>query len=124
VRPALRFRWSPRARLWVQVNPDGSDRRTASGRVIATPNLVVPFSPAHVDRTDVDVVGNPSVYTSTVGAGRVLVFRDGRLLTGRWSRARASGPTRYLNAARRPLTLHPGGAWVLLAATGAPVSTS
>jgi hypothetical protein len=123
-RTAVRFRWSPRARLWVQVNPDGSDRRTASGRVIATPNLVVPFSPAHVDRTDVDVVGNPSVYTSTVGAGRVLVFRDGRLLTGRWSRARASGPTRYLNAARRPLTLHPGGAWVLLAATGAPVSTS
>jgi len=121
-RTAVRFRWSPRARLWLQVNPDGSYRRTSSGRVIATPNLVVPFSPAHVDRSDVDVVGNPSVYTSTVGAGTALVFRDGRMLTGRWSRARASGPTTYLNAARKPLTLRPGGAWVLLAATGAPVS--
>ena len=121
-RTAVRFRWSPRARLWLQVDPDGSYRRTSSGRVIATPNLVVPFSPAHVDRSDVDVVGNPSVYTSTVGAGTALVFRDGRMLTGRWSRARASGPTTYLNAARKPLTLRPGGAWVLLAATGAPVS--
>ena len=43
-----------------------------SGRIIATPNLVVPFSRARVDRSDVDVVGNPSVYTSTVGSGTVL----------------------------------------------------
>jgi hypothetical protein len=121
-RTAVRFRWSPQARLWLQVNSDGSYRRTASGRIIATPNLVVPFSPAHVDRSDVDVLGNPSVYTSTVGSGTVLVFRDGRMLTGRWSRARARGPTTYLAAAHRPLTLRPGGAWVLLAATGAPVS--
>jgi hypothetical protein len=120
-RTAVRFRWSPKAHLWQQINSDGSYRRTASGRIIATPNLVVPFSPAHVDRTDVDVLGNPSVYTSTVGSGTVLVFRDGRMLTGRWSRPRARGPTTYLDAARRPLTLHPGGAWVLLAATGAPV---
>ena len=102
--------------------PDGSYRRTASGRIIATPNLVVPFSRARVDRSDVDVVGNPSVYTSTVGSGTVLIFRDGRVLTGRWGRARARGPTRYEDAAHKPLTLHPGGAWVLLAATGAPVS--
>ena len=121
-RTAVRFRWSSQARLWLQVNTDGSYRRTASGRVIATPNLVVPFSRAHVDRSDVDVVGNPSVYTSTVGSGTVLVFRDGRMLTGRWSRPRARGPTTYLNAAHKPLTLRPGGAWVLLAATGAPVS--
>ena len=82
-RTAVRFRWSPRAHLWLQVNPDGSYRRTASGRIIATPNLVVPFSRARIDRSDVDVVGNPSVYTSTVGSGTVLVFRDGRVLTGR-----------------------------------------
>ena len=122
-RTAVRFRWSATARSWLQLNPDGSYRRTASGRIIATPNLVVPFSRARVDRSDVDVLGNPSVYTSTVGSGTVLVFRDGRLLSGRWSRPRAGGPTRYEDAAHRRLTLHPGGAWVLLAATGAPVST-
>jgi Protein of unknown function (DUF3048) N-terminal domain/Protein of unknown function (DUF3048) C-terminal domain len=123
-RTVLRFRWSGPARAWLQLNPDGSYRRTASGRPIATPNLVVPFSPAHIDRSDVDVVGNPSVYTSTIGSGQVLVFRDGRVLGGRWSRSRANGPTAYLDAARKPLTLRPGGAWVLLAATGAPVSMS
>jgi hypothetical protein len=121
-RTAVRFRWSPTIHLWQQVNPDGSYRRTASGRVIATPNLVVPFSRARVDRSDVDVLGNPSVYTSTVGSGTVLVFRDGRVLTGRWSRPQARGPTRYEDAAHKLLTLRPGGAWVLLAATGAPVN--
>jgi hypothetical protein len=118
----VRFRWSAPVRAWLQVDPDGSYRRTAAGRAIATPNLVVPFSPVHVDRSDVDVVGNPSVYTSTIGSGRVLVFRDGRVLGGRWSRSRAGGPTAYLDAARRPIPLRPGGAWVLLAATGAAVS--
>jgi len=122
-RTAVRFRWSGPARAWLQLNADGSVRRAASGRAIATPNLVVPFSPAHIDRTDVDVVGNPSVYTSTIGAGRLLVFRDGRVLGGRWSRSRAGGPTAYLDAARKPIPLRPGGAWVLLAATGAAVST-
>jgi hypothetical protein len=117
------FRWSARVRSWVLLNADGSVRRTASGRPVTTPNLVVPFSPARQDRTDVDVLGNPSVYTSTVGSGRLLVFRDARVLVGRWSRSRAAGPTAYLDAANRPIPLAPGGAWVLLAATGAPVAT-
>jgi hypothetical protein len=120
-RTVLRFRWSGPARAWLELNADGSYRRTASGRPIATPNLVVPFSPEHIDRSDVDVVGNPSVFTSTIGSGRVLVFRDGRVLGGRWRRSRLGGPTAYLDAAGKPIPLHPGGAWVLLAATGAPV---
>jgi hypothetical protein len=117
------FRWSPTAHAWVLLNADGSVRRTASGRPITTPNVVVPFSTARVDRTDVDVLGNPSVYTSTVGSGRLLVFRDGRVLEGRWTRYGSTGPTSYRDSRRQPITLHPGGAWVLLAATGAPVTT-
>jgi hypothetical protein len=117
------FRWSSSAHAWMLFNADGSVRRTASGRAITTPNVVVPFSTARVDRTDVDVLGNPSVYTSTIGSGQLLVFRDGRMLTGRWSRSWAAGPTAYLDSRRQPVTLHPGGAWVLLAATGAPVTT-
>jgi Protein of unknown function (DUF3048) N-terminal domain/Protein of unknown function (DUF3048) C-terminal domain len=122
-RTPVRFRWSARVHAWVLLNTDGSVRRTASGRPVTTPNLVVPFSRARADRTDVDVLGNPSVYTSTVGSGRLLVFRDGRVLEGRWSRARAAGPTAYLDSRRQPVPLAPGGAWVLLAAPGAPVTT-
>jgi hypothetical protein len=116
------FRWDTRSRRWLLLNRDGTVRRTAAGLPISTPNLVVPFSRARIDPTDVDVLGTPSVYTSTVGTGRLLVFRDGRVLSGTWARARPAQPTAYLDASRRPLTLRPGGAWVLLAATGAPVT--
>lgn len=117
----LDWRWEARSHRWQLHNRDGSLRRTAAGNPVSTPNLVVPFSRARIDPTDVDVLGAPSVYTSTVGTGRLLVFRDGRVLTGTWARARAraAGATSYLDAGRRPLTLAPGGAWVLLAATGA-----
>ena len=85
--------------------------------------MVVPFSRARLDPTNVDVLGTPSVYTSTVGSGKLLVLRDGRVLTGSWQRRHPSYGTHYYDAGgKRELTLRPGGAWVLLAATGAPVA--
>ena len=115
------FRWEPRSRRWQLLNRDGSLRRTASGRPIATPNVVIPFCRARLDRSNVDVLGTPSVYTSTVGTGRALVFRDGRVLVGTWVRRHPYHRMDYLDGRRKPLTLQLGGAWVLLAAVGAPV---
>ena len=117
----VRFRWDARGGRWLLLNPDGSVRRTAAGTAIATRNVVVPFSRARLDRSNVDVLGTPSVYTSTVGTGKLLVLRDGRVLSGTWVRPRAASRTTYRDAGNRELTLKPGGAWVLLAATGAPV---
>jgi hypothetical protein len=117
----LDWRWEPVTRRWLLLDRTGAVRRTAAGRPIATPNLVVPFSPARLDPTNVDVLGTPSVYTSTIGTGRLLVFRDGRVLGGTWARNKPAGRTAYLDGQRRAITLDPGGAWILLAATGAPV---
>ena len=118
----VRFRWDPRGKRWLLLNADGSTRRTASGKAIATPNVVVPFCRTRLDPTNVDVLGTPSVYTSTVGSGRLLLLRDGRVLPGKWVRRLPTSRTTYLDAGgHRELTLRPGGAWVLLAATGAPV---
>lgn len=119
----LRFAWEARGKRWLLLNQDGSVRRTASGKAVATPNVVVPFSRARLDPTNVDVLGTPSVYTSTVGSGKLLVLRDGRVLTGSWQRRHPIYGTHYYDAGgKRELTLRPGGAWVLLAATGAPVA--
>jgi hypothetical protein len=118
-----RFAWEARGKRWLVLNQDGSVRRAASGKALATPNVVVPFSRARLDPTNVDVLGTPSVYTSTVGSGKLLVLRDGRVLTGTWQRRHVIYGTRYYDAGgKRELTLRPGGAWVLLAATGAPVA--
>src|SRR5439155_6684039 len=95
--------------------------REASGRLLATPNVLVLFCPVGVDRGDVDVTGNAARYTHTVGQGKLLLFRDGRVLPGTWRRSRAAAPTQYLDAKGKPPPLRPGGVWVLLAPNGSPV---
>lgn len=120
-RTQVDWRWDPRGPHWVQLDRRGAVRRTAAGRAVTTPNMVVPVSRTRLDPTNVDVLGTPSVYTSTVGSGRLYVFRDGRVLEGTWARSRPAGRTSYLDRARRPLTLRPGGAWVLLTPRGVPV---
>jgi hypothetical protein len=111
------FGFDPRTHRWVETI-GGRHVRAASGAEISTPNVIVQFCRVTVDRTDVDVLGSPSAYTHTVGSGPVVVFRDGRAITGTWARARPGAPTRYLDRAGKDITLHTGGAWVLLAATG------
>jgi hypothetical protein len=119
-RVTVSFGFNPRNHRWVQTI-GGSHLRTAAGAEVSTPNVVVQFCRVTVDRTDVDVLGSPSAYTHTVGSGPVIVFRDGRAISGTWVRAKAGAPTRYLDRAGAEITLRPGGAWVLLAATGSPV---
>jgi hypothetical protein len=115
-----RFRWDPRGRSYLVLNPDGTPRRHGAGSALRTPNVVVPFSRTRLDPSNVDVLGTPSVYTSTVGRGRLLLFRDGRVSGGTWVRRSPGSPTIYLDqTGRHHLTFAPGGAWVLLAATGA-----
>jgi hypothetical protein len=120
----LAFGYDVRSQRWVLRGPGGAAQRTASGAPVATQNVIVQLCPVSVDRSDVDVNGVPSAYTHTVGRGRALVFRDGRVLPGTWVRSRAGGITRYVDAAGRDILLRPGGAWVLLATAGTAVPFS
>ncbi len=99
----------------------GGPMRDAGGAPLATPNVLVQFCPVGVDLGDVDAAGNSARYTHTVGHGRVLLFRDGRMIEGTWRRPRANAPTEYRDGHGAPLLLRPGGAWVLLAPLGSPV---
>jgi hypothetical protein len=77
-----------------------------------------------VNPGDVDVEGNPSQYTHSIGRGRVAVFRNGHRIDGSWSQANLSSGTTLQDTKGRAITLAPGGAWVLLVATGAPLTSS
>ena len=114
------FGFDPRSHRWVQTI-GGRHVRTASGARVTTPNVIVQRCRITVDRGDVDVNGVPSVLPHTVGSGPVTIFRDGRVITGRWVRPKAGAPTRYVDAAGKDIQLRTGGAWVLIAATGTRV---
>ena len=74
------------------------------------------------DSRYVDVLGNPTPYTETVGTGAATLLRDGVLATGTWSRPEAQSGTRFLDAAGSDLGLRPGPTLVLMVPAGRSVA--
>jgi Protein of unknown function (DUF3048) N-terminal domain/Protein of unknown function (DUF3048) C-terminal domain len=119
----VQFRWDPSLGHYVRYI-DGERQLAADGAPVQTPNVIVQSCSVTVDPTDVDVVGNPSHYTHSVGHGNVVVFRNGLRFDGTWTRPSSSAGTTLLDKHGRPIPLALGGAWVVLVANGAPLSSS
>jgi hypothetical protein len=114
------FVWD--AKLARYVRTIGGQRiLAASGAPVAKPNVLVQFCQVRADRSDVDVNGNPSAYTKSVGSGRVVLFRNGKRIEGTWSRSTVNAPTKFTDAAGKALLLAPGGTFVALVRPGTPV---
>lgn len=121
--PAARasVRFSPITKVTVQYDPAGGrysvfqegDRM----RDYAPTNIVVQHVKIENSRY-VDVLGNPTPYTTTIGAGPVVVLRDGRRLSGTWRRLVGDTGTRFLDDKGRDLPLKPGATLVLLVPAG------
>ncbi|GAA1235571.1 DUF3048 domain-containing protein [Oryzihumus leptocrescens] len=93
---------------------NGMRLHAADGAPIAKSNVLVQYCTVTVNHGDVDVLGNPSQYTHTIGTGKVVLYRDGKQIVGRWSRPSAGAATTYTDAAGKPLTFAPGGLFVAL----------
>jgi hypothetical protein len=61
--------------------------------------------------------------TLTVGRGRALFFRDGRVYEGAWSRAKPADVTSY-TIGGQPASFAPGQLWVALIGRDRPVTTT
>lgn len=85
-----------------------------SGAITKTDNVVIMKVHNHPDGNR-DVVGAPSVQSDTVGKGTVTIYRNGKKISGQWSRTKASGPLRFTDKSGDPIPLKPGQTWVALA---------
>ncbi len=114
------FNWDAKLASYVRIVA-GRRIVTASGAPVAKPNVLVQFCQIISDRSDVDVNGNPSAFTKSVGSGRVVLFRDAKRIEGKWSRPSVGSPTTFTDVAGNPLLFAPGGTIVALARQGATV---
>jgi hypothetical protein len=114
------FDWEPTIGKYARTI-GGAHLLGVGGTLMATPNVLVQLCSVSVNYADIDVAGNPSQYTHTVGSGRAVLFRNGHRIEGKWSRRAAGAPTTFTDLKGKPLLLAPGGAYVVLAAQGAPV---
>jgi hypothetical protein len=116
---AVEFRYDPKLKKYVRYI-DGTRQKAADGKPVATENVIVQYCIVHSHPQDTDINGNPSQFTITVGKGKVLVFRQGRVVTGTWTRKKFSQGTTLRTAKGTRIPLAPGNTWVVLDRRGIP----
>jgi pyrimidine operon attenuation protein/uracil phosphoribosyltransferase len=90
-----------------------------SGRQIAVDNVLIEQHRVDFSNTIRDSAGNPSVeITDVTGSGKAVLFRDGRMVRGRWVRAAADDPVRFETRDGDAMVLHPGTTWIELVPSG------
>jgi hypothetical protein len=106
--------WNASSANW-SLRQDGRAEVGSDGRPFAPSTIVIQlvnvFPSAYGDR-----YGGVTPMSETVGEGRALVLRDGRLFRVRWNRPSAASPTSWRIAATgEEMLFAPGQVWVLLA---------
>lgn len=111
--------WSAKGERWL-LSMDGVPARAAEGGRLGPTTFVVQFATVKPSRYN-DVNGANTPMTETVGKGRAMIFRDGQVFEGAWSRAKASDPTSY-TIGGVPAVFAPGQIWVTLIGRDRPVT--
>jgi DUF3048 family protein len=106
------YRW--RGGAWRRYEA-GAPFKAASGKAIAVPNVLI--QQVRVDDSDtiVDSAGNPSPDIELANSrGQLLLFRDGRMIKGRWKMGKVGAPIDYRDADGDPLAFAQGPIWIEL----------
>lgn len=111
--------WSAKAGRWL-LSMDGVADRAAEGGRLGPTTFIVQFATVRPS-TYRDVNGANTPRTDTVGKGKTLVFRDGRVFKGTWERAKPWKPTTY-TIGGQPAVFAAGQVWVALIGRDRPVA--
>lgn len=107
------WNWDAAKAGWVR-SQNGSAHVDTEGNQVTATNVVVQVV-EYEDTGIKDQSGEPVPEAKLVGEGRALVFRDGKVFEGVWSKGSPEAITEYKTADGQPLTLNPGQTWLELA---------
>jgi hypothetical protein len=111
----IEFRWEKRS--WQRYEA-GVPFMTKAGDQIGVPNVVVHEVRVDNSKRIFDVAGNPSPDITLIGSGRALLFRNGRMIRGRWSMEEGEAPV-YTTRGGDPLVFEKGPIWIELVPSAA-----
>lgn len=109
--------WSRREHAWLRSHGDEPHLEEGGEQVSAT-NVVV-----QVVHVVIGPRGGITPHLELTGSGRAYVFRDGRMVLGRWERDSLREPTRFLAKDGTEIPLAPGRTWVELLPSFAELQT-
>jgi hypothetical protein len=92
-----------------------------NGRQVSTESIVVLHVKVRDSKVLEDVAGYPSPEVTLKGSGKAWLFRDGRMVLGRWTRDGDEDYVRLQTKDGSEMKLAPGTAWVELLPNTVPV---
>jgi hypothetical protein len=106
------WRWSGKSGVWLRYH--GTVPHTLSdGSQVRAKNVVVQVVNVTLSQiTDVNGVHSP--FAHVIGHGKAYVFRNGRMIVGRWSRSGLNAITTFTDRHGTVIPLMPGNTWVEL----------
>jgi hypothetical protein len=90
-----------------------------SGKQIEVKNLVVEYIPVTYATQD---DGDPETNYQLIGSGKLLLFEDGSVQTGTWSKSSNNAPTEMLDTSGNPLKFNVGNTWINAVTPTTPVT--
>ena len=114
--PATKYRitWSDAYAGWL-MEQDGTSKVDASGAPIVASTFVAQVV-SITDSEYGDKFGGITPLVTTVGQGKVFIFRDGRVIPGTWSRATAESGTTFVSDTGEEIPFKAGQIWFALVA--------
>jgi Protein of unknown function (DUF3048) N-terminal domain/Protein of unknown function (DUF3048) C-terminal domain len=103
---------------WLR-SQNGSSFEDDSGKQITVENVLIEEHEVNLSESIVDVAGNPSVeIEDETGSGRAVLFRNGRAITGRWTRESVEGGVSFKTKSGDQMVFAPGSIWIHLVPSG------
>jgi hypothetical protein len=115
------YAWQAATGTWAR-STDGVAHTAEGGGQIAPTTVIVQFVP-YEPTGEVDTTGAVVSEAKVVGSGEAVIFANGSMVRGRWSKPNATTMTSWTDAAGAPLQLPAGRTWVELPAVGTPLTT-
>jgi hypothetical protein len=112
--------WSKAKERWL-LSMDGRADMAAEGGQLGPTTFIAQFVTVKPSVYH-DINGANTPQTLTVGKGRALIYRDGQVFEGQWSRGKASDVTSY-TIDGQAASFAPGQIWVALIGRDRPVTT-
>jgi len=114
--------WNKKQGVWLRAHATVPHTLVDGSQVQAT-NIVVQVVKV-VAGDIIDPAGNPSPEVDVIGSGKAYVFRDGRMILGRWERAKEGDVTTFVTKTGETIPLAPGRTWVELLPSTVHVETT
>lgn len=118
------YKYDPASNGWLRFNGGEAHMDAETGKQLTPKNVIIQFVPSYESEIVEDAGGNRGMDYTLTGSGKALVFRDGQVIQGTWSRAERSGVTQYLDASNKPIALNRGLTFVQLVDTNFQASWS